>query len=203
MGIARKAVLTALGGLIGFLSIAPAMNLLSPAQAMNASFEPLHLVNTYGAFGSVTRERDEIILEGTADSDPGPNSVWLEYEFKCKPGSVKRMPCAVSPYHYKIDWQMWFAAMSSWRYNPWLLNFVAKLLQNDPAALSLIDPTPFPGKPPVFIRARLYRYRFTTAEEKKQTGAWWARTFLREYLPPLSLNNPALRRILAAMDISL
>ncbi|HLD49902.1 MAG TPA: lipase maturation factor family protein, partial [bacterium] len=144
-----------------------------------------------------------IILEGAEDLEPGPHTVWREYEFKCKPGDVHRAPCVVSPYHYKIDWQMWFAAMSGWRYNPWILNFTAKLLKNDPATLSLIAKNPFPEKPPKYIRARLYRYRFTTVEEKKQTGAWWSRTFLRDYLPPLSLENPALRDILNALGIPL
>lgn len=168
---------------------------------MNASFEPLHLVNTYGAFGSVTRERDEIIFEGTDDLNPGDSAVWHEYEFKCKPGDVSRAPCVVSPYHYKIDWQMWFAAMSSWRYNPWILNFTAKLLQNDPATLGLIGKNPFSEQPPKYVRAKLYRYRFTTAGERKQTGTWWSRTFLREYLPPLSLDNPAFHKILSALGI--
>ena len=186
MGLARKAVLTLLGGLIGFLSLSPALNLLSPSQAMNASFEPLHLVNTYGAFGSVTRQRDEVILEGTDDPAPGPHTVWKEYEFKCKPGDVNRAPCVVSPYHYKIDWQMWFAAMSGYRYHPWILNFIAKLLHNDPATLSLIGKNPFPGMPPKWIRGRLFRYRFSTAEEKNKTGAWWVRDFIQDYLPPLS-----------------
>lgn len=199
----RKIVLTLLAGLIGFLSIGPAMNLLSSSQKMNASFEPLHLVNTYGAFGSVTRQRDEVILEGTDDPAAGPNAVWREYEFKCKPGDVNRRPCVVSPYHYKIDWQMWFAAMSSWRYHPWILNLIAKLLQNDPAVLSLIGKNPFPDRPPKFIRARLYRYRFTSAEERRQTGAWWARTYLQDYLPPISLNNPSFRELLARLGVQL
>lgn len=203
MGVFRKVVLGLLAVLIGYLSIAPARNLLSPRQAMNASFNPLHLVNAYGAFGSVTRDRNEIIFEGTEDPRPGAGTVWREYEFKCKPGDVRRAPCVVSPYHYKIDWQMWFAAMGSWRYNPWILNFTAKLLRNDPATLSLIANNPFPEKPPVYIRATLYRYRFTTVEEKKKTGAWWARTLLGEYLPPLSLDNSALRDILKALGISL
>jgi hypothetical protein len=193
---ARRAALFALCGLIGLLSVAPAMNLLSPDQRMNASFEPFQLVNTYGAFGSVTRERFEIVIEGTDDAQPSGETAWKEYEFKGKPGDPSRAPCVVSPYHWKLDWQMWFAAMDDYRHHPWILNLAAKLLRNDPGTLSLVRRNPFPGAPPKYVRAVLYLYRFTTAAERKATGNWWSRTPVRGYLPPLSLDTPALREIL-------
>ena len=102
----------ALAALVAFLSIGPVRNLLSSHQAMNRSFDPLHLVNTYGAFGSVGRERYEVILEGTSDPEPGPDTAWRAYEFPCKPGDPARRPCIIAPYHYRLDWQIWFAAMS-------------------------------------------------------------------------------------------
>jgi hypothetical protein len=122
------ALLTAL---VAALSIAPVRNMLSPHQAMNRSFDPLHLLNTYGAFGSVGRERYEIVLEGTRDAEPGPNAHWEAYEFPCKPGDLQRRPCVISPYHYRIDWQLWFAAMSEIGDEPWLVRLVWKLLRGD------------------------------------------------------------------------
>jgi hypothetical protein len=178
------------------LSIQPVLNMISPRQIMNRSFEPFHLVNTYGAFGSVTKERMEIVFQGTAEPDPETAANWREYEFKAKPGSVSRRPAVVSPYHYRLDWQMWFAAMSSFRYHPWILNLAAKLLKGDPGALSLLAHNPFPNAPPKYLRAELYHYRFTTAEERKKSGHWWKRTYVREYLPPLSLDNAAYQEIL-------
>ena len=165
---------------------------------MNASFDPLNLVNTYGAFGSVTRVRTEVILEGTDEPVITDSTRWIEYQFKGKPGDVHRWPCIVSPYHYKLDWQMWFAAMSDYRYHPWILNLVAKLLVGDPAILSLMAENPFHSKPPKFIRAELYEYRFTTWGDKE--GNWWKRSRLSEYLPPLSLNNPSFREVLERME---
>jgi hypothetical protein len=50
----------------------------------------------------------------------------------------------------------------------------------------LLARNPFPDKPPHYIRAMFYRYRFTTDEERRQTGAWWKRQELREYLPTIS-----------------
>lgn len=179
---------------ISLLSVPPALNLISNHQMMNASFDPLHLVNSYGAFGSVTRDRFEVILEGTSDSAPGPQSVWLEYGFKAKPGAVDRRPPQVTPYHYKLDWQMWFAAMSPYYNHPWILNLVAKLLQNQPQVTALLAENPFPNQPPKFIRARLFHYKFTDGDDGG--GAWWTRQLAQEYLPPLSLQTPEFRAIL-------
>ena len=92
--------------------LVPVRNLLSPHQAMNASFDPFRLVNTYGAFGTVGRERYEVIVEGTPEADPGPDAEWREYEFKGKPGDPRRMPRQVAPYHLRLDWLMWFLPLS-------------------------------------------------------------------------------------------
>ncbi len=199
-GIARKILLGILSALILCLSLGPAMNLFSRRQMMNASFEPLHLVNTYGAFGSVTKNRTEIILEGTDDWELTSSTKWREYEFKAKPGNVHRLPALVAPYHLRLDWLMWFAAMGNWRYHPWILNLVSKLLQNDKEVLGLMGKNPFPEHPPHFVRAILYSYRFTTAEEKKKTGDWWARDALGPYLPPISLDNKEFRQTLRVLE---
>ena len=184
--------------LVCALSIRPIKNMWSHQQKMNASFDPLHLVNTYGAFGSVSRERLEVVLEGTPDKEISPRTEWREYEFKGKIGDVKRRPCIVSPYHWKLDWQLWFAAMSPYYHHPWLLHLVAKLLQGDRATLSLLSQKgkPFPDQPPNYIRAQLYRYQFADRQQKRNAGLWWVRTRVSEYLPPLSLDDPEFREVL-------
>ncbi len=173
--------------LILFLSVRPARNLLSPSQLMNYSFEPLHLVNTYGAFGSVTKVRYEVVIEGTDDVTPTRATEWREYEFKGKPGDLRRRPPQFAPYHLRLDWLMWFAAMSSPAYHEWFVPLVAKLLQNDRATLRLLKRNPFPDRAPRFVRALLYRYRFTTPRERRQTGAWWSRSLVGDYLRPMAL----------------
>ena len=190
--IAHQAAVGALAVLVAVLSWRPVRNLFSRRQLMNASFEPLHLVNTYGAFGGVTRQRLEVVIEGTDSLTFDAAAPWREYEFKGKPGSVTRRPCLVSPYHYKLDWQMWFAAMSTYREHAWFVNVVAKLLAGDRRVLALLAQNPFPDKPPKFIRARWYRYRFTGFGEAK----WWKRTLVGEYFDPVSLDDPAFRDLL-------
>lgn len=178
------------------LSIQPVMNLFSSNQLMNYSYNPLHLVNTYGAFGQVGRERYEIVIEGTADRVESPATQWREYGFKGKPGDVKRRPPQVAPYHLRLDWLIWFLPFSVavtgdgirvWRHDLWFARFVGKLLEGDRGILRLMRVNPFPDGPPGLVRALFYRYRFTTAQERRETGAWWVRTRLGVYLPAVSL----------------
>jgi hypothetical protein len=185
----------ALGLTVAVLSIDPVTNLVSPGQVMNTSFNRLNLVNTYGAFGSVGRERFEIIFEGTSSESP-EFAVWREYEFQAKPGNPWRRPPIVAPYQPRIDWQIWFAAMATPNQYPWTVHFVWKLLHNDRGTLSLLANDPFPAVPPRFIRAQLYRYRFTRPDESR--SAWWHREPVGLWLPPLSVDNPELRRFLEA-----
>jgi hypothetical protein len=190
----RRAVLVALGMVIGLLSLGPTVNLLSPRQRMNASFDPFGLVNTYGAFGSVGRVRHEVVLEGTSSPLPDERAVWREYEFPCKPGDVRRAPCLVTPYHYRLDWQLWFAALSDFEREPWIVHLAYKLLRGDRAIAPLLARDPFPEQPPRYVRALLYRYRFAPLDER---GVYWRRELAGEYLRPLSLEHPDFRRFLA------
>ncbi|MBI4169142.1 MAG: lipase maturation factor family protein [Acidobacteria bacterium] len=189
----------AVGGLVAVvavLSVYPVMNLLSERQRMNTSFNRLSLVNTYGAFGSVGRARGEIVFEGTSDPVITDRTVWREYEFKCKPGDPRRRPCIIAPYQPRIDWQIWFAAMSNPDRYPWTVHLAWKLLHNDPGALGLLAGDPFPDAPPRHVRAEFYRYEF--APPGDPGGAWWRRTLLGIWLPPLSADDPRLQRFLAA-----
>jgi hypothetical protein len=185
-----------LSALVAWLSIAPVTNLVSARQVMNTSFDPLDLVNTYGAFGVVGRERDEIVFEGTDELVIGGDTQWKAYEFKAKPGDPNRAPPFLAPYQPRIDWQIWFAAMASPGEYPWTLHFVWKLLHNDQATLSLLANNPFHDAPPRYIQARLYRYHFAPLGEK----AWWTREPIGEWLPALSSDDPEFRRVLTAMD---
>jgi hypothetical protein len=160
---------------------------------MNFSFNPLHLVGTYGAFGSITRERFEIAIEGTSDPVITPHTVWREYAFKGKPGDPRRRPRQIAPYHLRLDWLMWFAAMSPRPRDVWFYALIDKLLEGDRAVLRLLASNPFPGEPPRFVRARYYRYRFTTPPERRATGAWWVRHLAGEYLRPTARRAPPMQ----------
>ncbi|KAB7752350.1 lipase maturation factor family protein [Mycolicibacterium mucogenicum] len=173
--------------LVVVLSYWPVRNLLSPRQRMNASFDPLHLVNTYGAFGSIGRIRREVVIEGTADPDITDETVWQEYEFKGKPGAVGRLPRQWAPYHLRLDWLMWFAAISPTYGRQWFVGLLERLLRGDAATLKLLRHNPFPGSPPKFVRARIFRYRYATPHELRHERVWWHRTPEGEYFPPVTL----------------
>jgi predicted DCC family thiol-disulfide oxidoreductase YuxK len=162
-----------------------------PPHALATVYEQLEafrIVNGYGLFRVMTKDRCEIVLEGSADGVE-----WLPYEFKWKPGDVKRAPGWCAPHQPRLDWQMWFAALESPRENPWFVALIVRLLQGSHDVNRLFANNPFPDKPPSYVRAMFYRYRFTTVSELRQTGGWWKRQELREYLPTISvdqLRNP-------------
>lgn len=175
--------------LVSYLSVPVVLNMLSPGQAMNRSFNPLRIVNTYGAFGSVTKTRTEVIIQGTNDDPFSDNAKWLEYEFYCKPGNVTRRPCIISPYHYRLDWLMWFAAFQNAESNPWFIQLISKLLQNDRLVMTLIEKNPFEGTdPPKYIRAEHFRYTYTKIGSRAAlAGKWWNRKRIGTYLQPVNL----------------
>jgi hypothetical protein len=175
------------------LSWWPVRNMAGPRQAMNASFNPFHIVNTYGAFGTVGRRRFELIVEGTDDAEPGGDANWREYEFNGKPGDPLRRPPQVAPYHLRLDWLMWFIPLSPSYGGEWFLRFLMRLLEADPATLRLLRRDPFAGAAPRFVRVRLFRYRFSTMSERRATGAWWIRTFASDYIPAVGLADFARR----------
>jgi hypothetical protein len=179
--------------IIGLLSIQPVLNMLSPGQIMNTSFDPLNLVNTYGAFGSVGRERYNIVFEGTYDDIPTDSANWKVYPYKGLPTDPDQRPPQVAPYHLRFDWQMWFAAMGTPDDYPWTITLIAKLLHNDPGALSLFAANPFPEKPPLYIRAVLYRYSF--APSGNPGHHWWTRqTIGAPWLPAMAADDPRLQQ---------
>ncbi|MEV6808070.1 lipase maturation factor family protein [Streptomyces sp. NPDC051132] len=189
-----EVLVLAIAALLVFLSYRPVLNMVSRRQVMNRSFDPLHLVNTYGAFGSVSRVRYEVVVEGTLDGTPREDSDWREYAFKGKPGDPRRWPRQFAPYHLRLDWLMWFAALSPAYAGEWFGALVERLLENDRDTLRLLRRSPFPpDTPPRYVRARLFRYRYTSRRELRETGACWDRTFVREYLPPTRLAGAAQR----------
>jgi hypothetical protein len=171
------------------LSYWPLRNMLSAQQRMNVSFNPFHLVNTYGAFGSIGRVRREVVIEGTREPKITEQTVWNEYEFKGKPGAVRRLPRQWAPYHLRLDWMMWFAAISPGYAQPWLTPFLQLLLRNDKSTLRLLRHNPFTESPPVYVRAQLYQYRFTTPAELRRDRVWWHRALVGDYVSPTALER--------------
>ncbi len=190
-----EAVVIAVAVVLVALSYWPARNLLSRRQVMNASFNPLHLVNTYGAFGSITRVRHEIVVEGTDDPTPGRHGL-AGVRVQGQARRLRRRPApvrAVPPAARLAD--VVRGAVPGLR--PAVVRpFVGRLLENDPATLRLLRTNPFPDGPPALVRARLYRYRYTTHKERRTSGDWWVREWVGEYLRPVrtpSAPEPASR----------
>ncbi|MGO9677750.1 MAG: lipase maturation factor family protein [Candidatus Sulfotelmatobacter sp.] len=156
----------------------------APAMWLYDEIAPLRIVNTYGLFAVMTTTRPEIIVEG---SDDGVH--WREYAFKYKPGDVMRRPLWNFPHQPRLDWQMWFAALGTASENRWFSLFLQRLLENSPEVTALLGSNPFPRQPPVYVRALVYDYRYSSPQEKEATGAWWVRQPEGIYYPATSLGS--------------
>lgn len=175
--------------LVAVLSIPVVVNLISPNQAMNTSFNNWRLVNTYGAFGSVTEQRHELIIQGTHAADPSPGD-WKTYDVPAKPDFPGDPLPVVAPYQPRLSWQLWFAAMQTPGRNPWLLHLVWKLLDDNPSAEQLLADNPFPDRPPRAIRIVRYRYTFAPPHASQP----WNVQPADLYLPPVTRNTTQLER---------
>jgi lipase maturation factor 1 len=144
---------------------------------------PFEIVNTYGLFAVMTTARPEIVIEGSNDQEQ-----WLEYSFQYKPGETHRSLPLIAPYHPRLDWQMWFAALGTYIDNPWVSGLMYRILVGDPVVLHLMSDPPF-RKPPRYLRAVLYDYRFTEPAERRKTGAVWDRRRQGIWFGPVSLTG--------------
>jgi hypothetical protein len=161
-------------------AVLAACTTIYPVPAIARLAAPLNSIHSYGVFAVMTRERNEIVFEG---SDDGHD--WRPYELKYKPGDLWRRPAFVEPHMPRLDWQLWFAALGSPGYNPWVENVARRLLQNTPEVTGLFGTLPFPDRAPKLVRASFYHYRFTDRAERNQTGQWWRRERVGFYLRPL------------------
>ncbi|MBA2270501.1 MAG: lipase maturation factor family protein [Chthoniobacterales bacterium] len=167
-----------------FSAFQPEASWPRPVTVLHGMLEPFRIVNGYGLFRVMTKSRPEIVVEGSADG-----TEWLPYEFRWKPGDLHRAPRWVAPHQPRLDWQMWFAALGTYRDNRWFLRFAESLLRNSPDVVALLERNPFPETPPRYVRARVYDYSFTRRGEGAEPGAWWKRGAAAEYLPAVSLGR--------------
>ena len=156
----------------------------APVAWISEGIAPLHMVNTYGLFAVMTTKRPEIIIEGSND-----DIHWKEYGFKYKPGDINRAPSWNIPHQPRLDWQMWFAALGTQAQNPWMSRFLEQVLKNSPEVIALLGNNPFPDKPPIYVRALVYDYRYTSKTEREDSGAWWERELIGVYFPEATLKQ--------------
>jgi hypothetical protein len=143
---------------------------------------PFHCVSPYGLFANMTLERPEIEVEG---SDDGVE--WRRYDFRYKMGPTGRAPRLVAPHQPRLDWQMWFAALTG---PPrWFVAFLARLLDGSPDVTALLASNPFPDHPPKYVRATLWDYHMTDRATRRRTGQWWTRSRIGTYFPQASLSR--------------
>jgi hypothetical protein len=150
-----------------------------PLAVLERGAAPLASFNAYGLFSVMTKERPQLLIEGSADGVE-----WRPYEFRYQPGALERPPAFAGLHMPRLDWQLWFAGLEHerpWR-SEWTRAFLRRLLEGSPPVLALIRENPFPAEPPRFVRARVAPYHFAS-EAERRAGVWWARGEARSFLP--------------------
>lgn len=170
---------------VSLVGLARQLGTSLPGEAMvlpvAAAVAPFRSINAYGLFAVMTTARLEVDIEGSDDG-----VVWRPFGFAFKPDDPGQPPRWIAPFQPRLDWQMWFAALSRYDQEDWLRRFCARLLEGSRPVRQLLDRDPFSGRPPHLLRAVLYRYRFSTAEQRQSSGLWWTRERLSAYSPQLS-----------------
>ena len=137
-------------------------------------------INGYGLFRVMTIQRREIVVE---ISDDGVS--WTACEFPYKPGKVNRFPPIVAPHMPRLDWQMWFAALNPRGNHHWLSSLLQRILEGNRSIARLLGHPEIAVNPPKFARLAFYEYKFTTLDQRRDTGAWWNRSFLGNLTEPV------------------
>jgi lipase maturation factor 1 len=174
-----------------FLAVMVASQQFAPNAIISKSTRPVRnillpfrVANPYGLFAMMTTHRPELIIEG---SDDGTN--WYAYSLPWKPQNPKTPPKRVAPYHPRLDWQLWFAGLGTYRNNPWTVNLMIQLLRNSKDVTALFSFNPFPLSPPKYVRIMKSNYEFTTFEERERSNFWWKILSREIYLPALTLKQ--------------
>jgi hypothetical protein len=180
----RQLPLGVLAGLILVVSLVQGWELLTrsrvgePLASVVQHVSAFRIVNKYHVFPVIETERLEVVIEGSWDGRD-----WQTYRFRYKPGDPQRRPELVVPHQPRLDWMLWFVPDRHPLNLMWFERFIERLLENDPAVTALLEHNPFAERPPRYIRVELYRYRFTTPEERAASGAWWTREDLGPFFP--------------------
>jgi predicted DCC family thiol-disulfide oxidoreductase YuxK len=161
----------------------PAGQPLASLQRVVAPWRP---VGHYGLFAVITKTRPEITIEWR-----DPEGAWHPIQFRWKPGPLNRVGGFCQPWMPRLDWQLWFDALTYERaFNQGALRpgtrnllvnsrvvlpmLLRRLMVLDPPVLELLATTP--TSRPTAMRWHLDHYRFTTPEQRAESGAWWTRT---------------------------
>jgi predicted DCC family thiol-disulfide oxidoreductase YuxK len=151
-------------------------------RVLEARLQPFLVVNSYGLFRVMTTTRPEIVIRATLDDE-----TWVELDFRWKPDALDQAPAWAQPHMPRLDWRLWFEALSweravqplrPYRPSPWFVAFLMKLVEAEPAVLDLLAEPPFQGRPPREVRASLFLYTFVGSDATPpdaEDGRWWRR----------------------------
>ena len=148
-------------------------------------FDTFRSANQYGLFAVMTHARDEIEFEGSDDG----GMTWKTYMYKWQPQQLKVAPRFMAPHLPRFDWNLWFAALGTYKNYPFVIRTAIRLMEGSGPVERLFKSNPFPDKPPGMIRFPLYRYTFTDLKTQRESGNYWWREKIGYYAPTLYVDS--------------
>ncbi|MCW9012182.1 MAG: lipase maturation factor family protein [Gammaproteobacteria bacterium] len=178
-GTKHKIILPVVAVMIIVTSVSVFGEMATGKKLPNAVAQSTMVIRMWGighmfhVFPNMQTERHELQIQGSYDGVE-----WKNYTFKYKPAAMDEAPVFVLPHQPRLDWMIWFVPPQHWEMNVWFDRFLMRLRQGSPDVIGLLKKNPFPMMPPAFLRVRVFRYTFTSSEERAQTGNWWKREYL-------------------------
>jgi lipase maturation factor 1 len=150
------------------------------ADAFQSGVAPWRSINSYGLFQSMTDSRMEIDVEVSTDG-----TTFHPLKFRYKPDDLDERPLFIAPYQPRLDWQMWFLPFGGGRVPGWFASFLSGLAEGKSGPWNLVD-AEATGLDPSSVmasRAVIWKYEFTTPEERAVAGEWWKRSYIGVFTP--------------------
>ena len=176
VGIVAISAVILSASVAGAVSLSLNMRMPEPLQSWMIQVSHFGVGNVYHIFPTMQTERQEIVIEGSDDSIN-----WYPYLFHYKPHELDRRPPVNIPHQPRLDWMIWFVPPRGRENLYWFDRFLQSLWQGNPQVTALLRHNPFPRKPPQYMRVLVYRYRFTSVEERRMTGSWWKADYLGQF----------------------
>jgi hypothetical protein len=164
--------------------IAPTLSVPAVMLDFSRSVQRFGIGHIFHVFPTMQTQRHELVIQGSNDG-----RMWQTYDFKYKPGDPTRAPGMIIPHQPRLDWMIWFVPTQQSIQMNWFGSFLRRLQQGSESVTGLLEQNPFPSTPPRYLRVDSFKYRFTSAKERAQTGRWWEMEYLG-YFPRVAPRIP-------------
>lgn len=149
------------------------------AKPLKSAFDGFGSVNAFKLYSRF--DPFHCVAEFVGSNDGG--QTWRPYEFRIFPQRLDRIPPWIAPRFPRFEATLQILVATRSEPSALYAVIAGHLLNGNPEVLRLFAANPFPDRPPQMIRMPGYQYKFTDRATYRQTGNFWHREYLGEYMP--------------------